>query len=60
MQGIHRYADTMYNSYQLKFLLEELKDFEPQSEDERAAISSLRRAAELAISKHGYLWFSGD
>lgn len=60
MQGIHRYADTMFNSYQLKFLLEELTDFEPKSEDERATISSLRSAAELAIREHGYLWFSGD
>lgn len=60
MQGIHKYADTMFNSYQLHFLLEELKDFEPRSEDETATISSLRRAAELAIREHGYLWFSGD
>ncbi len=60
MQGIHKYADTMFNSYQLKFLLEELKDFEPRNEDERETISSLQRAAELAIREHGYLWFSGD
>ncbi|WP_328393667.1 hypothetical protein [Nocardia sp. NBC_00416] len=60
MQGIHKYADTMFNSYQLQFLLEELKDFEPRSEEEIATISSLRQAAELAIREHGYLWFSGD
>ncbi|WP_280459139.1 hypothetical protein [Nocardia carnea] len=60
MQGIHKYADTMFNSYQLQLLLEELNYFEPKNEDERATISSLRHAAELAIREHGYLWFSGD
>ncbi|WP_157107254.1 hypothetical protein [Nocardia grenadensis] len=59
-QGIHNYADTMFNSYQLQFLLRELNDFEPRSEGERETISSLQRAAELAIREHGYLWFSGD
>ena len=60
MQGIHKYADTMFNSHQLRFLLEELKSFEPLSDAETETIASVRRAAETAIRENGYLWFSGD
>lgn len=60
LQGIHKYADTMFNSYQLQFLVDELKTFEARNEAERETISALLRAAEIAIREHGYLWFSGD
>ncbi|WP_157122050.1 hypothetical protein [Nocardia violaceofusca] len=60
MRGIHKYADTMFNSYQLKFFLEELDSANPQSDAERELFSVLRRASESAIRQQGYLWFSGD
>lgn len=60
MRGIHKYADTMFNSYQLKFFLEELTEFEPKNSAESELISVLRSASEEAIRIHGYLWFSGD
>ncbi|MBO0853178.1 MAG: hypothetical protein J2P18_05350 [Nocardia sp.] len=60
IRGIHKYADTMFNSYQLKFLLDELAAISPQDEDEREMILALTSAAEKAIRQNGYLWFSGD
>jgi hypothetical protein len=60
MRGIHKYADTMFNSYQLKFFLEELAAKAPRNEREQELFDVLRKAAESAINQHGYLWFSGD
>lgn len=60
MRGIHKYADTMYNSYQLGWFLEELSALHPKDDREKEVISALRGAAESAIRQHGYLWFSGD
>ncbi|WP_329405119.1 hypothetical protein OG563_23805 [Nocardia vinacea] len=60
MRGIHKYADTMFNSYQLTFFLDELAAMSPQSDREEELIAALRTAAESAIRRHGYLWFSGD
>lgn len=60
IRGIHKYADTMFNSYQLKFFLEELAVMSPRNDDEVALISTLQEAANSAIEEHGYLWFEGD
>ncbi|MGV9674839.1 hypothetical protein ACWDSJ_06140 [Nocardia sp. NPDC003482] len=60
MRGIHRYADTMFNSYQLKFFLKELAGMRPKDDHEGEMIAVLSAAAEQAILLHGYLWFSGD
>ncbi|RDI64548.1 hypothetical protein [Nocardia pseudobrasiliensis] len=60
MRGIHKYADTMFNSYQLKFFLEELAGMTPKNDDESEMFDALRAAAEQAIRIQGYLWFSGD
>ncbi|MFE3987597.1 hypothetical protein ACFXPR_24185 [Nocardia tengchongensis] len=57
---IHLYADTMYNSHQLKFLLDELSNSNYELDHEKEVTSILRRAAESAIRQRGYLWFSGD
>jgi hypothetical protein len=53
MRGIHKYADTMFNSYQLKFFLEELDSANPRSDSERELFSVLRRASESAIRQQG-------
>ncbi|MBF6327560.1 hypothetical protein [Nocardia transvalensis] len=60
MRGIHKYADTMFNSYQLTFFLEELAGMSPKDDQEEEMIAELRAAAEQAIRLNGYLWFSGD
>jgi hypothetical protein len=60
IHGIHKYADTMFNSYQLKFFLEELAAKAPRDEREQELYDVLRKSAESAIDEHGYLWFSGD
>ncbi|RJO76778.1 hypothetical protein D5S18_11025 [Nocardia panacis] len=59
-RGIHMYADTMFNSYQLKFFLDELETMKARNERGEELFSVLRRAAQSAIDKHGYLWFIGD
>ncbi|MFI5777130.1 hypothetical protein [Nocardia sp. NPDC051570] len=60
MRGIHQYADTMFNSYQLTFFLDELAGMTPKGDSDAEMIAELRAAAEKAIRLHGYLWFSGD
>ncbi len=60
IRGIHKYADTMFNSYQLTFLLDELGTMSPHDEQEQEMIDTLKTAAEQAIRRNGYLWFSGD
>ncbi|MFX0574863.1 hypothetical protein [Nocardia nepalensis] len=57
---IHEHADTMYNMAQLALFLDELADLSPNNDEERELLSALRNAAEIAIRRHGYLWFSGD
>ncbi|MGQ4601359.1 hypothetical protein [Nocardia sp. R6R-6] len=60
IDGIHLYADTMFNTYQLRFLVNELTALQPRDANERKAVQELRAAAESAMGQHGYLWFSGD
>ncbi|MFI5499860.1 hypothetical protein ACIA5E_12425 [Nocardia asteroides] len=57
---IHAYADTMFNSYQLTLFLNELPRTPTSNEREEELVAVLVEAAEDAISRHGYLWFSGD
>lgn len=57
---IHAYADTMFNSYQLSLFLAELSSERAQDDLEQEVLDTLRRAAEKAIERNGYLWFSGD
>lgn len=60
MGEIHAYADTMFNCYQLTLLLDELARTPTGDEREVEVIAVLRAAAEDAIERNGYLWFSGD
>ncbi|MFE3755131.1 hypothetical protein ACFXO9_12540 [Nocardia tengchongensis] len=60
LDGIQRQSDTMYNSYQLEFLLAELSAIRAEGTGGQEVVSVLRRAAETAIRRHGYLWFSAD
>ncbi|MEV0356859.1 hypothetical protein AB0H71_12425 [Nocardia sp. NPDC050697] len=60
LRGIHQYADTMFNSYQLRFFLDELAATAPADDAQREMITTLRDVAEQAIRINGYLWFSGD
>ncbi len=57
---IHAYADTMFNSYQLRFFIDELSAMNPPLEDERRVVETLLVAAEDAMRALGYLWFTGD
>ncbi|MFD4434149.1 hypothetical protein [Nocardia sp. NPDC058497] len=57
---IHAYADTMFNSYQLTLFLDELSNTTTRNEREDEVVNVLREAAEDAINRNGYLWFSGD
>lgn len=57
LSGIRSDVDTMFNSYQLKFLLVELAAATPKDDEQREMISNLRNAAEFIIRRHGYLWF---
>ncbi|MFF0494037.1 hypothetical protein ACFYTQ_33890 [Nocardia sp. NPDC004068] len=59
-QAIHPYADTMFNPRQLQSFLAELSEFSPSDDKEAQLIAVLRRAAETALERFGYLWFSGD
>lgn len=60
LRGIHQYADTMFNSYQLTFFMDELAGMVPKNEVDAKMIAALRDAAQRAIDMYGYLWFSGD
>ncbi|MGY4102491.1 hypothetical protein ACW2Q0_23475 [Nocardia sp. R16R-3T] len=60
LDAIHLHADTMFNSYQLQYLLNELSALPTHDDNERKAVQALRAAAQSAIRQHGYLWFSGD
>ncbi|MBF6171440.1 hypothetical protein [Nocardia blacklockiae] len=60
LRGVHQYADTMFNSYQLTFFSDELAGMVPKSDHDAEMIAALRDAAQRAIDVHGYLWFSGD
>ena len=57
---IHAYADTMFNSYQLNLFLAELSRESARGDQELEVLDTLRRAAEQAIERNGYLWFCGD
>ncbi|GAD83514.1 hypothetical protein NCAST_20_00800 [Nocardia asteroides NBRC 15531] len=57
---IHAYADTMFNCYQLTLFLDELARTPTGDEREAEVVAVLREAAEEAIERNGYLWFSGD
>ncbi|MGV9678872.1 hypothetical protein ACWDSJ_26625 [Nocardia sp. NPDC003482] len=59
-RGVHSHADTMFNTKQLRQLIEELKAFPPTDEKDAQLIAVLIRAAESAIRQRGYLWFKGD
>lgn len=59
-RGINRHADTMFNTTQLNFFIDEIASFVPGNDSERELFTVLRDAAESAIRQRGYLWFSGD
>lgn len=60
IRGIHPHADTMFNSAQLRQLIDELDATVARGQVEQELIATLRAAAESAIRQRGYLWFSGD
>ncbi|MBF6208406.1 hypothetical protein IU483_30690 [Streptomyces gardneri] len=60
LRGLHAHADTMFNTTQLAMLLDEIANALPGNEKEAEMLAALRDAAETAIRRNGYLWFSGD
>ncbi len=50
----------MFNTTQLTMLLDELANLSPNNDKEAEMLVILRDAAETAIRRNGYLWFSGD
>ncbi|MEV6258542.1 hypothetical protein AB0L97_35320 [Nocardia sp. NPDC051911] len=50
----------MFNTTQLAMLLDELVHLSPNNDKEAEMLAVLRDAAEAAIRRNGYLWFSGD
>lgn len=60
LRGLHAHADTMFNTTQLAMLLDELANLSPNNDKEAEMLVVLRDAAETAIRRNGYLWFSGD
>lgn len=60
LRGLHAHADTMFNTTQLAMLLDELVHLSPNNDKEAEMLAVLRDAAEAAIRRNGYLWFSGD
>lgn len=43
-----------------EFFLNEIVEIESTDLQKEEMIMKLRRAAEMAIRRHGYLWFVGD
>jgi hypothetical protein len=60
VRGIHRHADTMFNTYQLGLILDEVEAMSAQSDIQQRALDELRRAATTAIRERGYILFIGD
>ncbi|MFI6042449.1 hypothetical protein ACIA8C_12490 [Nocardia sp. NPDC051321] len=60
LRGLHAHADTMFNTSQLNVLLDELANMSADDDKEAELLAILRKAAETAIRRNGYLWFSGD
>ncbi|MFI9410943.1 hypothetical protein [Nocardia gamkensis] len=60
LRGLHAHADTMFNTTQLAMLLDEIANALPNNDKEAEMLAVLRDAAETAIRRNGYLWFSGD
>lgn len=60
LRGLHAHGDTMFNTTQLAILLDELANLSPSNDKEAQMLVVLRDAAETAIRRNGYLWFSGD
>ncbi|MEV6660535.1 hypothetical protein [Nocardia fluminea] len=60
VRGIYRDGDTMFNTWQLKLLLEQTEDIQVEDAAQRAALDQLRHLSNLAIRANGYLMFIGD
>ncbi|MGQ4617312.1 hypothetical protein [Nocardia sp. R7R-8] len=58
--GIIPHGDTMFNSYQLRFLVDEIDAMPARNDAEKEMWGRLRDAAQTAIRRSGYLWFNGD
>ncbi|MFI0741428.1 hypothetical protein ACH4PU_25615 [Streptomyces sp. NPDC021100] len=56
--AVDRHGDTMLNAFQLALLLEELRELPADLRTE--TVRAVEEAAEVAIRRHGYLFFSGD
>ncbi|WP_329614972.1 hypothetical protein OG244_19230 [Streptomyces brevispora] len=57
-RGVMQHGETMFNSYQLYRLVEELTALPPNEVTPK--IQQVLQAAQLAIRKSGYLYFVGD
>jgi hypothetical protein len=60
LRGVHPYGDTIFNTIQLRFLLEEIGRLEQEFPDNSEMLEIIREAASEAIFMRGYLEFSGD
>ncbi|GGU52139.1 hypothetical protein GCM10010289_85540 [Streptomyces violascens] len=57
-RGVHRNAHTLFNSIQLRRLMEELESL--PTGQQTAIVNKVIDAAQLAIRNSGYLLFVGD
>lgn len=60
VRGIHPHADTMFNTYQLGLIIDEIDAMSVSDPVEKRAWDELREAAMTAVRQRGYLWFNGD
>lgn len=60
LKSIDPYGDTLFNLYQLEFLIAEIDAMPVRSASEQSIWNELRNAAHLAIRNRGYLSFIGD
>ncbi|MBT2477369.1 hypothetical protein [Streptomyces sp. ISL-94] len=56
--GVSRYGDTLFNSLQLRRLIEELEALPPN--EVTPVVQAILDSAQLAIRRSGYLLFIGD
>ncbi|MBB6171252.1 hypothetical protein HNR23_001312 [Nocardiopsis mwathae] len=60
LSGIHLHADTMFNTWQLTCILEELDSIALRRPEISTDIANVKSLIETIIRKRGYLWISGD
>lgn len=60
LHGVDPTSDTMFNEYQINAILDYLGTPAAFADPSSQAVHALRRVAEIAAKKGGYLWFRND